>query len=232
MSRPGIDILFRSAAAAYGLRVIGVILSGLLNDGASGLEALKRCGSVAIMQDPGDVLTDEMPTSALEATNIDLSASGVRIGDVLSELVSELAGPSVPIADIRPKADIAAGERVNSKIIDQIADPAALTCPSCSGVLSKVQGGKPLRFPYQVGHAATADMVAKEQETAVDEALWVAIRIIEERAELVARMAEYGEVAAKLSPRCMRMGPSNSSGTVQSTEARLGSSPFIAPIVA
>jgi two-component system chemotaxis response regulator CheB len=102
MSRSGIDLLFRSAAAAYGLRVIGVILSGLLNDGASGLDALKRCGSVAIVQDPADALTDEMPTSALEATNIDLSASGVRIGDVLSELVSELAGPSVPIPGYPP----------------------------------------------------------------------------------------------------------------------------------
>jgi hypothetical protein len=75
-------------------------------------------------------------------------------------------------------------------------------------------------------------MVAKEQENAVDEALWVAIPIIEGRAELVARMAEYGGAAAKLSPRCMRMGPSNSSGTVQSTKARLGSSPFVVPIVA
>jgi two-component system chemotaxis response regulator CheB len=98
MSRPGIDILFRSAAAAYGLRVIEVILSGLLNDGASGLEALKRCGSVAIVQDPAD----EMPTSALGATNIDPSASGARIGDVLSELVSELAEPSVPIPGYPP----------------------------------------------------------------------------------------------------------------------------------
>ncbi|WP_040638663.1 chemotaxis protein CheB [Microvirga lotononidis] len=193
MARPAIDPLFRSAAAAYGSRVIGVILSGLLNDGASGLEAVKRCGGIAIVQDPADAVADEMPRSALQAADVDLSAPSLRIGDVLYDLVREPAGPGVPIpSDIRLEVDIAAGERVDSEIIGQFADPVALTCPNCSGVLSKVRNGKPLRFRCQVGHAVTADLVAKEQENAVDEALRIALRIIEERAELVSRMAEDG----------------------------------------
>ncbi|QRM29244.1 chemotaxis protein CheB [Microvirga sp. VF16] len=193
MARPAIDPLFRSAAAAYGSRVIGVILSGLLNDGASGLEAVKRCGGVTLVQDPADAIAEEMPRSALEATTVDLMASGKRIGDVLADLVREPAGPSVPVPpEIRLEVDIAAGERVDSEIIGQFAEPVALTCPNCSGVLSKVRGGKPLRFRCQVGHALTAAVVAKEQESAVDEALRVALRIIEERAELVSRMAEDG----------------------------------------
>ncbi|WP_262297917.1 chemotaxis protein CheB [Microvirga sesbaniae] len=193
MARPAIDPLFRSAAAAYGSRVIGIILSGLLNDGASGLEAVKRCGGVAIVQDPAEAAADEMPRSALEATSVDLSVPSVRIGDVLSDLVREAAGPSLPVPpEIRLEVDIAAGERVDSEVIGKFADPSALTCPSCSGVLSKVRGGRPLRFRCQVGHGFTADMVAKEQENAVDEALRVALRIIEERAELVSRMAEDG----------------------------------------
>ena len=73
-----------------------------------------------------------------------------------------------------------------------IADPAPMTCPSCGGVLSEVKGKRPLRFRCQVGHAYTADVLAKEQEGKVDEALRVALRIIEERAELVHRMAEDG----------------------------------------
>ncbi len=68
----------------------------------------------------------------------------------------------------------------------------ALTCPHCSGVLSDIRGARPLRFRCQVGHAFTAEAVAHEQEGAVDEALRVALRIIEERAELVTRMAEDG----------------------------------------
>lgn len=193
MARPSIDPLFRSAAAAYGSRVIGVLLSGLLNDGAAGLEAIKRCGGIAIVQDPADAIADEMPLSGMAAASVDLALPSARLGDVLSELVREPAGPRLPVPpEIRLEIDIAAGERIDSDVLRRIADPAALTCPHCSGVLSKVRDAKPLRFRCQVGHAYTAEVVAKEQENAVDEALRVALRIIEERAELVARMAQDG----------------------------------------
>jgi two-component system chemotaxis response regulator CheB len=193
MARPAIDPLFRSAAVAYGPRVIGVVLSGLLNDGASGLEAIKRCGGLALVQDPADAIADEMPRSAMQATTVDLSVPSARIGDVLSELVREPAGPGVPIPpDIRLEVDIAAGERVDTEVLQRLGHPAALTCPSCGGVLSLMRNGKPLRLRCQVGHALTADSLAKQQENAVDEALRVALRVIEERAELVTRMAEEG----------------------------------------
>jgi two-component system chemotaxis response regulator CheB len=193
MARPAIDPLFRSAAAAYGSRVIGVVLSGFLNDGASGLEAIKRCGGVAIVQDPNDATVDEMPRSALKSVTADLSVPSARIGDVLSDLAREAAGPGVAIPpDIRLEVDIAAGERIDSEVLRKLAVPAALTCPSCGGVMSSVKDSKPLRFRCQVGHTMTAEVLAKEQESAVDEALRVALRVIEERAELVTRMAEDG----------------------------------------
>lgn len=198
MARPAIDPLFRSAAATYGPRVIGVVLSGFLNDGASGLEAIKRCGGFAIVQDPADATADEMPLSALSAVMADLSVPSARIGDVLSDLVRETAGPRLPVPpEIRLEIDIAAGERVDSGVLRRFADPAPLTCPDCSGVLSLVRGAKPMRFRCQVGHAHTAESVAKEQENAVDEALRVALRVIEERAELVSRMAEDGRSSGR-----------------------------------
>jgi len=198
MARPAIDPLFRSAAVAYGPRVIGVVLSGLLNDGASGLEAIKRCGGLALVQDPADAIADEMPRSAMQATMVDLSVPSARIGDVLSDLAREPAGPGVPVPpDIRLEVDIAAGERVDSEVLQRLADPAALTCPSCGGVMSLVRHSKPLRFRCQVGHTMTADVLAKEQENAVDEALRVALRVIEERAELVTRMAEDGRSSGR-----------------------------------
>ncbi len=198
MARPAIDALFRSAAVAYGPRVIGVVLSGFMNDGASGLDAIKRCGGFALVQDPADAIADEMPRSALRAATVDLSVPSARIGDVLSDLVREPAGLGVPIPpEIRIEVDIAAGERVDSEVMQRIADPAPLTCPSCGGVLSALRGGRPLRFRCQVGHGFTADIIAKEQENAIDEALRVALRIIEERAELVARMAADGRIAGR-----------------------------------
>lgn len=193
MVRPAIDPLFRSAAIAHGPRVIGVVLSGLLSDGASGLSAIKRCGGLALVQDPSDAAADEMPRRALEAATVDLCVPGARLGDVLSDLAQEAAGTALPIPpELRLEVAIAAGERIGSDRLAAIADPVALTCPSCGGVLSKVRTHGPLRFRCQVGHGYAADALAQEQEDRVDEALRVALRIIEERAELVHRMAEEG----------------------------------------
>lgn len=145
------------------------------------------------MQDPAEAIAAEMPQHAMEATTPDLCVPAARLGDVLSELAREPAGTALPIApDIRLEVEIAAGERIGSRPLADIADPAALTCPGCGGVLSAVKEARPMRFRCQVGHAYTADALAKEQEGQVDEALRVALRIIEERAELVRRMAADG----------------------------------------
>jgi two-component system chemotaxis response regulator CheB len=198
MVRPAIDPLFRSAALQYGPRVIGVVLSGFLSDGAAGLTAIKRCGGIALVQDPSEAVADEMPVRALEATTVDLCVPSGRLGDILSELVREQAGVALPIPpEIQLEVEIAAGERIGSDTLMGIADPAALTCPSCGGVLSKLRPGRPLRFRCQVGHAYTADALAKEQEGRVDEALRVALRILEERAELVQRMAEDARLSGR-----------------------------------
>ncbi|WP_407158651.1 chemotaxis protein CheB [Bradyrhizobium sp. STM 3557] len=191
MVRPAIDALFRSAALAYGPRVIGVVLSGFLSDGAAGLEAIKRCGGLAVVQEPSDALADEMPRRALEASSVDFCVAGAKIGDVLAELASGQAGEAGPVPpDIQLEVQIAAGERIDSEALSTIANPAALTCPSCGGVLSALKAEHPLRFRCQVGHAFGADVLAKEQESRIDEAMRVALRIIDERVQLVRRMAE------------------------------------------
>jgi two-component system chemotaxis response regulator CheB len=148
---------------------------------------------MALVQAPSDAISEEMPQHALEATTVDLCVPGARIGDVLSDLAREMPGDALPCPpELRLEVEIAAGERIDSSSLIKIADPAALTCPSCGGVLSEVKGSHPMRFRCQVGHAYTGDALAKEQESRVDEALRVALRIIEERAELVQRMAAEG----------------------------------------
>lgn len=190
LARPAIDALFRSAAVAYGPRVIGVILSGMLSDGAAGVEAIKRCGGVAVVQDPNEAIADEMPTHALRATHVDVIAVAAKLGDVLSDLTREPAGwPRPAPADIRLEVAIAAGERADSQVMRFIADPVPLSCPSCGGVMSAIRDSHPLRFRCQVGHAMNADVLAQQQEGAVDEAMRVAFRLMGERAELVSRLA-------------------------------------------
>ena len=198
MARPAIDPLFRSAALFYGPRVIGVILSGFLSDGAAGLSAIKRCGGVALVQDPKDAISDEMPLNAIDAAAVDFCVPASRLGDVLSDLAQEAAGAALPIPpEIRLEVEIAAGERIGAGSLSGIAEPAPLTCPSCGGVLSQVKESGPLRFRCQVGHAFGAEALAQEQEGRVDEALRVALRIIEERAELVQRMAVEGRQSGR-----------------------------------
>lgn len=191
MARPAIDALFRSAAVAYGTRVIGVLLSGMLNDGVAGLEAIKRCGGYTVVQDPQEAVAAEMPRNALRKVSIDVTAPTARLAEVVTERVTEPASSAMEIPDdLRMEVQIAAGDHIDSDIVRDFADPAPLTCPSCGGVMSKLRNGKLLRFRCQVGHAMSAEVMAKEQENAVDEALRVALRVIEERAALVERMAD------------------------------------------
>jgi two-component system chemotaxis response regulator CheB len=190
MTRPAIDPLFRSAALAYGPRAVGVVLSGLLNDGASGLCAIKECGGTAVVQHPLDAQADQMPLAALETVQADYVASACDLGRVLTEIADSEAGeakhcpPGLPL-----EVEIAAGKRLGSEILEEIADPSALSCPDCHGVLSEVRDGKPLRFRCQIGHAYTANILAARTEE-VGEAMRIALRIMEERVTLVRRMAE------------------------------------------
>lgn len=198
MVRPSIDALFRSAALWHGPRVIGVVLSGLLSDGASGLNAIKACGGMALVQQPSDARADEMPSRAMEATDVDLSVPAKLLGEVIADLAREAPGPRLPVPRVlQLDVDIAAGGAIDSQLLARFAEPAALTCPNCGGVLSGMKDRNPLRFRCQVGHGFTADVLAQEQESRVDEALRIALRIIEERAELVTRLAEEGRRAGR-----------------------------------
>ena len=189
MVRPSIDPLFRSAALSYGPRVIGVILSGMLNDGAAGLHAIKACGGTAVVQHPLDAEVDQMPLAALEATDVDYVARAAELGALLATLAETEAGPArTPTEDLRFEVAIAAGRWVGSSEMLQIATPAALTCPECRGVLSEVNGSRPLRFRCQVGHAVSAEVLAAEIDE-VEEAIGIAMRVMEERVTLVERMA-------------------------------------------
>lgn len=187
--RPSIDPLFRSAALSAGPRTVGVILSGLLNDGASGLAAIKSCGGIALVQSPSDAIASDMPLAALEASSVDLSDTAEALAGAVDRFVRgepSAARPGPP--GLKLEIEIAAGGPIGTKKLTEYATPIAITCPDCGGVLSEMHDKHPLRFRCQVGHAYSAQSLLSEQEGHVDEAMRVALRIIEERAELVERM--------------------------------------------
>ncbi|MFL6736365.1 MAG: chemotaxis protein CheB [Sphingomonas sp.] len=188
MARPAVDPLFRSAALSYGPRAVGVILSGLLNDGASGLSSIKACGGMAVVQHPLDAEADQMPLAALETVSVDEVAPAKDLAPVIAAIVGREAPDPVPPPDnLLLEVEIAAGNRLGTESLRSIADPAALTCPDCHGVMSEVRGEQPLRYRCQIGHASTAQVLeARGKE--VDEAVRIALRVMEERLTLVRRM--------------------------------------------
>ncbi|WP_315925618.1 chemotaxis protein CheB [Mesorhizobium sp. SP-1A] len=197
--RPAVDPLFRSAALSYGSRAIGVILSGMLNDGASGLAAIKHCGGVALVQAPQGAVASEMPLAALEASPVDGSFGVRELGAAIVEKVRERPGPQMPTPpEIALEVEIAAGSPLDSTELARIAKPSVFTCPDCGGVLSEIEKSKPPRFRCQVGHAYSGRVLLSQQESQVDEAMRIALRIIEERAALVTRMGKDAAAVGRI----------------------------------
>lgn len=189
MVRPAIDPLFRSAAYSYGGRAVGVVLSGMLNDGASGLVAIEQCGGTTIVQHPLDAEADQMPRAALEAVEADHVTNSEGLAGLISELARSDAGPGIaPTESLSLEVDIALGVRLGAENLLRIAEPSALTCPDCQGVLSEVRGQWPLRYRCQIGHATTAEILAARGDD-LNAAMRIALRMMEERVTLVTRMA-------------------------------------------
>jgi two-component system chemotaxis response regulator CheB len=189
--RPAVDPLFRSAAWAYGPRVIGVVLSGTLDDGTAGLWAVKSCGGVAVVQDPEDALYDEMPASALASVDADHVAPLEELPLILAELARTPAtgARDAAVAEKLKIESEAAMMKRDIKDMSKLGEPSAFTCPACKGALWELEGGV-LRYRCHVGHAYSAESLLASQADAVEEALFSAIRAMEEKAAISRRIAE------------------------------------------
>lgn len=191
-ARPAVDPLFRSTAATFGGRVIGVILSGGLSDGAAGLCAIKRCGGLVVVQEPRDAVVPDMPLSALRHVDVDHVCPVADMGRLLASLVRLPAGPTPEIPfDIRLEAAIAAQELSDMRADDMLGTPSRFTCPECHGALWEMEDGSMLRYRCHVGHALAADSVLASHGEEVDRLLETLLRAHQERAALAHRMAEH-----------------------------------------
>jgi two-component system, chemotaxis family, protein-glutamate methylesterase/glutaminase len=185
-SRPGIDPLFRSAAVAFGNRVTGIILTGYLDDGTAGLIAIQRCGGTCIVQDPEDADYPDMPKNALNQLKADYCVPIAEMGGILSKLVAKNPGKQKAIPkDIQLEAIIA--ERVLSDLpaVNSLGEQVPFNCPGCGGVLWKMAKGSQLRYRCHTGHAYTAEALLAEQTKKIEETMWTALRMFEERKNLL-----------------------------------------------
>lgn len=189
--RPSIDVLFRSAAVAYGPRVTGVVLTGMLDDGSAGLWAIKRRGGVAIVQDPGDALYPEMPRNALEAVDPDdclpLSGIAARLAQLARETVAPMAANDP--SQLELEVNMAAHNTSTMEQLDQVGTRSPLTCPECGGSLWELEDPGP-RFRCHVGHAYSMHSLDAAQSERVEAALWAALRGLEESEAVARRLAD------------------------------------------
>ena len=195
--RPAIDPLFRSAAVQHGPRVIGVILSGYLDDGATGLAAVKQCGGITVVQDPKDAAVPEMPVNALRRVAADHCVSLAKLAPLLERLVCSPTTPPLPteqkLMASRESLEIEARiplEGSTIELADQLGTRSVLTCPECHGVLWEMKDSEMLRYRCHVGHAFTAESLAEDQQQSLDGTLWMALKSLQERCALAKQMAE------------------------------------------
>lgn len=190
--RPGIDPLFRSAAVGFTNKLIGIILTGYLDDGTSGMIAIQRCGGTCIIQEPKDAQYPDMPINAINQLDADYVIPVAEMGSVLVQLTSRKRHgrkKTVP-KDILTEAKIA--ERVLSDLgaVNSLGNQVPFNCPGCGGVLWKIGEGNDLRYRCHTGHAYTYKSLLAEQTSKIEETMWTALRMFEERRNLLTTYAK------------------------------------------
>ncbi|HKY55567.1 MAG TPA: chemotaxis protein CheB [Anaerolineales bacterium] len=197
--RPSIDALFRSAAYSYGPAAIGVVLSGALNDGTSGLWSIKRLGGIAIVQDPFQAAFPSMPRSALEFIEADYRLPAAEIGDLLVQLAREQVTHGVTLGEdieenlqrMAKELHIAAGINVSEQSILDLGPLTPFTCPECKGSLVKIKEGNMSRFRCHTGHGFTADALLEAATKMVGEQIWQVTRGLQEAEMLLNHMGQH-----------------------------------------
>jgi two-component system, chemotaxis family, protein-glutamate methylesterase/glutaminase len=187
--RPSIDMLFRSAAANYNSRSIGIILSGLLQDGTSGMDAIQRSGGTLIVQDPNEAEYPDMPSSVLQNLKADYVVSLAQMGAILKEKTSNGMPPRHEVPHvIAMEARIA--EKVATAIENlwEIGEKSDFTCPKCGGGLYELKEGPLVHLKCHVGHSFTEGELLFELDHSLESTLWVALRMMEERRLLLKKL--------------------------------------------
>ncbi len=212
--RPAVDPLFRSAALAYGPRVIGVVLTGALDDGTAGLQAIKRYGGIAIVQDPADALFPSMPESAMDYVQVDYCLPLAKIAPLLAQLVPTPAADDgddvTPTPNLQYETNIAKMDAATLTSDERPGELAGFMCPECGGPLYELQEGQLLLYRCRVGHAFTGKSALTTQLEALEEALWSAYNTLRESALVAERLADdarrrgHDYVAVNMDRRAMQ----------------------------
>ncbi len=190
--RPAIDPLFETAAHHYGSRVAGVILTGALDDGTFGLHAVKKCGGITIVQDPEEAAVRSMPESALQQVEVDHCLKLAEIRKLLLELAQKQRSKfkkSSHRCSEEMKFSMETPNLNPAQMKARCGDPSAYICPDCNGPLWEIKDGHTVRFRCLVGHSYSPQSLLDGEADALERALWVAAKTLEERSTLLRGLA-------------------------------------------
>lgn len=194
--RPAVDPLFRSAAHAYNNRVIGVVLSGALDDGTAGLWTIKHRGGLAIVQDPADAEVPSMPENARREVEVDYSVPMAEMAELLVRLTTERIQETSEVVmeddeKTRIEVRIAAEDGAFEMGVMNLGELSPFTCPDCHGVLLMLKDGNLRRFRCHTGHAFSADSLLATVTENIEDSLYSAIRGVEESIMLLNHMGDH-----------------------------------------
>ncbi|HZF31260.1 MAG TPA: chemotaxis protein CheB [Gammaproteobacteria bacterium] len=197
--RPSINPLFLTAAATRNSRTVAVLLSGTLDDGIAGLVAVKRCGGIVIVQDPAEARFGDMPRKALESVEVDHVLRVEQMGALLLSLSREYAPLVVVPRDLIIEGQLATGSWIGA--VETIGECQPVACPECGGTLWKVGNNDTAVYRCGVGHAWSTSALLDQQSEEIERALWVAVRLLDERALVLQSIANHAERRGRPSDR-------------------------------
>ena len=192
--RPSIDVLFRSAAVNYGNRVIGIVLTGMLEDGTSGMWAIKSCGGICIIQDPVDAEYPDMPQSVVNKIQVDYTGFLEDIPVIINTIIANPLPPAVPIPpELQVEADITEQMMTRIDQLEKIADHSNFVCPDCGGGLWAIKNDPSKRYRCHTGHVYTEKLLGDIQDAKIEESIWVCIRMLEEKSNMLSLMEKRSD---------------------------------------
>lgn len=189
--RPSIDVLFRSAAASCDGRTIGIILTGMLDDGTAGMSAIKRCGGTCIVQDPNEAEYPDMPLSVLNEIDVDYCIPLSEMGAVISNIIreKEVENAIIP-TDIVKEVQLSEAGVGTINELAELGTHSVFSCPDCGGVLFELKNDGFTRFKCHTGHSYSVNELLLKQNKNLESSLWVALRSLEERKKLLSQLSE------------------------------------------